>query len=415
MTTRAASGQSGPLRRAIALLRDGDWLGAARLSAYARLLGIAMLLVVLGMAVRLGSEAASDPLGRPGVTDFDAFWSGARLAAGGDAAAAYREAPIAAVERRGARIEGTDYLPYLYPPVFLLLSLPLAALPYLAAMAAFLAAGYAATMACLKRILPAAFPWVPVLVFPGAVMNAIIGQNGFVSTTCFAGALLLLPRRPALAGACLGVFAYKPHLALAVPVAFAAARRWPAFLACGGVAAALALLSVAAFGPAPWSAFLAALPVTRAALETHPEIWTKLVSVYGACRVLHAGPATAFAVQGGVTLVSLAALAAICARRRDPGLEMAALVPVALICTPYAMDYDLVCLGVPLAWIFAEASRTVWLPWEKSALIAAYLFPLAARWLNIHAHLPLTPLVTAALLLLLWRRAAAFPPGAVAR
>jgi hypothetical protein len=394
----------------IAWLREAEWAGSARLLVYARLLGIAMLIILLGMAVRLGSEAALDPQGRPGVTDFDAFWSGARLAEAGHAASAYQEAPIAAVERRAAQIEGKDYLPYLYPPVFLLLSLPLAALPYLASMAAFLGAGYAATAACLKRILPPAFSWLPVLAFPGAVMNAIIGQNGFLSATCFAGALLLLPRRPGLAGACLGLFAYKPHLALAVPIAFAAARRWRAFLACGTAATGLVLLSVAAFGFAPWSEFLRALPVTRAALETHPEIWTKLVSVYGACRVLRYGAATAFAVQGVVTLLSLAALAGICARRRDPGIEMAALVLVALICTPYAMDYDLVCLGVPLAWIFAEACRTGWLPWEKAALIAAYLYPLAARWLNIHVHLPLTPGVIGVLLILLWRRAAAAAP-----
>jgi hypothetical protein len=200
------------------------------------------------------------------------------------------------------------------------------------------------------------------------------------------------------------VFAFKPHLAIAVPVALAAARRWRALFACAAVAAGLGLLSIAAFGPAPWLAFLQALPVTRAALETHPEIWTKLVSIYGACRVLHLGPGAAFAVQGVATLVSLAALARICALGRDPGLEMAALVVVALICTPYAMDYDLVCLGVPLAWFCRQARATRWRPWEKTLLIAAYMLPLAPRWLNIHAHLPVAPVALAGMLALLWRR-----------
>jgi hypothetical protein len=396
-----------PRTRDIDFLRRADWLTTGRLRTYAQLLAATMLVILLGMAVRLGAEAAADPRGRTAVTDFDAFWSGARLAAAGQAEAAYREPAISAMERRGARIEGRNYLPYLYPPVFLLLCLPLAALPYLAAMAAFLAGGYAVTAACLKRILPAGFPWLPVLAFPGAVMNAIIGQNGFVSATCFAGALLLLPRRPALSGACLGVFAFKPHLAIAVPLALAAARRWRAVFGCAAVAAGLALLSIAAFGLAPWLAFLQAFPVTRAALETHPEIWTKLVSIYGACRILHFGPGAALAVQGVVALLSLAALARICAARQDPALEMAALVVVALICTPYAMDYDLVCLGVPLAWFCREACRTGWRSWEKALLSAAYILPLAPRWLNIHAHLPVAPLAIAGMLTLLWRRATA--------
>jgi hypothetical protein len=318
---------------------------------------------------------------------------------------------VTGAESQGARLEGDAYLPYLYPPVFLLLSLPLAALPYLASMGAFLAAGYAATCACLKKILPKNWPWLPVLAMPGAMMNAIITQNGFLSATCFAGALLLLERRPALSGACLGIFAYKPHLAIGIPVALAAARRWRALFSCAATACGLAALSWLAFGTLTWLAFLRATPVTRAALETHAEIWTKLVSVYGAIRVLHGSAGLGFAAQAIAIAIALVVLARIAARRPGAGAEISALVSATMLCTPYVMDYDLVCLGVPMAWIAAEATKTGWRRWEKTVLLACYMLPLFARWLNIHAHLPLTPFIGTSLLAIVWERVAAAPKG----
>jgi hypothetical protein len=68
------------------------------------------------------------------------------------------------------------------------------------------------------------------------------------------------------------------------------------------------------------------------------------------------------------------------------------------------MDYDLACLGLPLAWLLGEATRTGWLPWEKTVLLAAYLVPLLTRWLSLHAHLPLTPFAVAGLFAVLAAR-----------
>ena len=42
--------------------------------------------------------------------------------------------------------------------------------------------------------------------------------------------------------------------------------------------------------------------------------------------------------------------------------------PVVLLMTPYMMDYDLVILALPIAWIALEGARSGFLPWEKSLL-----------------------------------------------
>lgn len=46
----------------------------------------------------------------------------------------------------------------------------------------------------------------------------MIEQNGFLSAGLFGGALVLLERRPVLAGALFGLLTYKPHLGLLVPI-----------------------------------------------------------------------------------------------------------------------------------------------------------------------------------------------------
>jgi len=372
-----------------------------------RLLTAAMLILVLGMAGTIGSQAMFDPRVRPDVTDFDAFFAGARLASGGHAADAYSVAPLTAEEKQEARIEGGSYLPYLNPPVFMLVTEPLAWLPYLVAMAVFLAVGYAITSIGLKSILPPGVSWLPVLAFPGSAMNAIMTQNGFLTASCFAGGMLFLEKQPVLAGACLGGLVYKPQFAICVPVLLLAARRWAALASCAATAGGLACFALLAFGMQTWVAFLHAAPVGRAILVSQPQTWAKLVTIYSAVRLVHGGPVAAFGTQALGGLLALALLVRLGWRRAGGGPEIAALVAATFLCTPYAMDYDLTCLGVPLAWVMADAMKGGWRPWEKSVVLGAFILPLAARWLANNLALPVAPFFVAALFAVVWRRAQA--------
>jgi hypothetical protein len=381
----------------IRILRDADWLNADRAGSYMLVLGVALIVFMLGAFGNILKPALTDPQARPMAADFDAFWSGARLALHGQAAQAYDGAAIGQAEAVGAQLPQDKILPYLYPPVFLLLCLPLAAFPYLVAMPLFLGLGFVGNALQLRVLLPQRWAALPIWVLPGAVMNAVIGQNGFVSAAAFGGAMLLLESRPIAAGACLGLFAYKPHLALCIPLALAAARRFAAFLACAASAALLASASWLILGIGAWREFFAHAHVLRAVLAS-PEVWPKLVSVYAAIRLLHGGTGLAFAGQLIVSVVCLAAVAYVCAGRPGGRAEMATLIVAALLCTPYAMDYDLVCLGLPMAWLAGEAMRDGWRPWEKLALLACFVVPLFARGVNLGFGVPLAPFCLAGLL-----------------
>ena len=387
-------------------LAQASWLTADRATGYGRLLAAATLVFGVAALGRVLLPARSDPHWRPLASDFAPFWSGARLALQGHPQAAYDLAAIHAMENTGA--QSPDLFYYLYPPVWMLLCLPLGKLPYALALLAFLTAGFAAWAACLRRLMPPAWPVLPLLACPAAILNLVIGQNGLYSATCFAAASLLLATRPALAGACLGCFACKPQLAIAIPIAFLAARRWSALAACAATACTLVLLSWATLGTQAWQGFGHATPFIRSML-TDPGIWPKLVSLYTGLHLLGLGSRPALAAQAAAACVALACVARVATRRPGAGAELATIAAAAMLCSPYLMDYDLVCLSVPMAWLAASAATTGWRPWEKTVLAACVLLPLAARASNLLAGLSVAPPVLAALLAVTVARAKAWP------
>ncbi len=388
--------------------RAEDWLTAPRARIYARILLAAGLFLTVACYAEILRPALTGPAHRPLGSDFDTFWAGAWLALHGHAAAAYAPDAIKAAEAVGAQVPGNQLYVYLYPPTFLALSLPLAWLPYLAALPLFLAASYALMFAPLRRILPPAWPAIAILAFPAAMLNAVIGQNGCLSAGCFGGAAWLLERRPALAGMCLGLLVYKPHLAIGAPFVLAAARRWTALAACALTAAGLIVFSWAMLGTGTWRAFLATVPLIRAMLQS-TDVWPKMMSAYAAARLLGAGPYFAAALQVGVALGALVCVLMVGARRPGAGAEIAVIVAAAMLCSPYVWDYDQVCLAVPMAWVAAEGGRLGWRSGERTILAALYLLPVLARALNLAIGLPIAPLLLLALLAAITMRARPTP------
>ncbi len=401
----------------IAVFRIAAWLGAERATAYARILFVVMGvgLVFDATSTVLGHHpwgAALGPARLPAATDFLAFWAAGQLAWAGHAARVYDLMALAAVERATAILPAGTLLAFFYPPTFLLLCLPFAAVPYLLGWAAFVVLPLAALAAGLRRILPDAWrgsgAWslwgfLPVAAFPGLMMNTATGQTGFWSGACFAWALIWLESRPALAGACLGMLVIKPHLAIAVPVVLVAARRWRALAACAATAGLWMALSWLALGGAAWRGFFAAAPNVRDALENHHEDWSKLQSVYTSVRLMGGPLAAAYGAQLVTAALVLAALAVVAWRRPGARAEMAAMVAGAMLCTPHILDYDLAALGVPLAWLAGCAARDGWRPWEKLVAGVAFLWPLVARLVTLEG-VAVAPLVLGALFWVVVRR-----------
>lgn len=378
-----------------------DWLDASRARLYGGVLAGSVLVAIVSIVGLTALHAAS----RPVALDFAAFWAAARLTVLGHVALAYDPAFIEATERAAADMpSGT--LAFYYPPTFLLLILPLGWLGYSTALASFLLVEMSLVLAALRRILPQRWSWIPLLGFPGFLMNGLSGQNAALSASCLAGAALWLDTRPILAGACLGGLACKPQLALCVPVALLAARRHRALLACAATASGLAALSWPVLGVAAWRGFLSSTRLARADIETIAIKWPKMQSLFGAVRLAGGSNTVAYASQAALSVCAVVLLAWICGRRPGALLETAALSTTALLSTPYLFDYDLAVLAVPLACMMATALLTGWQALEKPLLLVLFVAPLAARAAGLCLGVTIAPPLLAALLVLLARRTA---------
>jgi len=389
----------------IPFLREARWLHPTRARAWCSVLAAMSALFILGLLAT--SHGGLDLAGKPLGTDFVSFWTASKLALEGHAASAYQPVLHLAVQRALFPQSVQTYAAFFYPPTFLLLCLPLALLPYLASLALWMCAGLAALLAALWRLLPQRWAILPMLAFPAVLDNLGHGQTGFIIAACFGWSAVLRRDRPFMAGMCLGLLVIKPHLLLAAPVLLLAGRQWR--MIAGGVCSGGAMIAASwlVLGSSAWSGFQQDSALARATLEQGlVEPW-KMQSLFAAVRLAHGGVDLAYALQALMAIVTLCLVARVAWRRPDPAGEGALLALSALLCTPFLLDYDLVCLAIPLAWIAAQVPRTGWFGWEKIVLLAAYLLPLVARLLGWITGIGITPIVMAALLWITLRRVAA--------
>lgn len=295
----------------------------------------------------------TDLAGFPVGSDFVAFWAAARLALDGDPAAAYSSEKLYPVETQaiGAKIPPFRWN---YPPTFQLLVLPLGFLPYLAAAATWMGLTLMGYLKVLRSLAPNPLtPWL-FLAFPPAVNNLFYGQNGFLSALLVGGGLLLLEDSPWLGGFLLGLLTYKPQLAVLIPVALLAGRRWRALGGAAVAAAGLALASLVLLGPGVWSAFFNNLSQAAGPISD-VSWWQKMPTVFAAAISLGAGVPLAAVLQGAVALVAIIPVVWLWAKGAGLPHRGAILALGTFLVTPYALEYDLAVLGLAFAWLGWEA------------------------------------------------------------
>jgi alpha-1,2-mannosyltransferase len=127
-------------------------------------------------------------------------------------------------------------------------------------------------------------------------------------------------------------------------------------------------------------------------------------SAFAAVRLFGGPIGLGYAVQAAFAAAAAAGL--VWLRRRAPGSPAfgPAMIIAALIASPFLLDYDLVILAAPMAWLVSEGARSGFRDWEKTTLAAAFVLPAVSRTVASTAHLPLAPFVLAGLFVLVLRR-----------
>jgi hypothetical protein len=379
--------EPGFLDRALAVLRAGAWLDRSRLKVYPWILLGAYLLAA---ALYIGtSHGLIDGNGKPLGPDFVDVYAASQMAHAGHPAAIYDWTRHRAAEQ--AVFHGIPYYGWHYPPFFLLIALPLAALPYGWSLLVYLAATFAGYAATLWRVVKSdRNALLLAIAFPGVFANALNGQNGFLTVALLGAGLLLMDERPWISGVALGLLVYKPQfagLALLMPLV---TGRWRVLVSAAVTIAVLTFATIALFGVETWQAFFASTTLTRTiVLEQGSTGWERIQSVFSAVRMLGGGIGVAYVVQ--IVVAVAATVASVWAWRKQLPFELRAgvLCLATLLVTPYLLDYDLVLLALPIAWLALDGRAHGFLPWEKTMLFALWLLPLVSRAVGGALHIPL--------------------------
>ena len=385
------------------------WLNAERVRVYSW-----MLVVIFGLGAVAWTVMSLpdlvDPRGKPVGYDFIAFWSAARLALAGRPEAAYDWTAIAAAHRLAVPALRGLVFAWHYPPTFLLVVLPLGLVAYPAALAAFSVAGAGLWAGLVRRVAADPRAWIVAASAPAGLINLLDGQNGFLTASLAGFALILLGRRPTVAGVLIGLLAIKPHLAVLFPLALLAERQWRAIAAAAATAALFALASIAAFGWDTLAAFLHDLPLSRALIDAGSVPWGAMPSPYVFALSLGAAPGAAAVLQGATALV-----AAACVYRawRNPAAafeaKAATLLAGSMLVSPFLFTYDLTWATLAAGWLALLGLRTGFARFEREILLFAWLAPIAMSPVQALTALQIGCPALVALLIVAARRAVSAP------
>ena len=265
------------------------------------------------------------------------------------------------------------FRPWVNPPGMLVLLLPLAALPFMAAYALFLVttAGALFVAICARaRGLALLIAWATLL-SPAAAFAALCGQASFLTAALLIGGTRLLAARPLWGGAVLGLLSVKPQHAVLVPFVLLALRSARGAAAAMASATALALLAWALFGTQAWSGWFAITAQNLAGADPrwfwHNQIWDS--SVQTCAFLLGAGRQASLAIAAVAGCASAAAVYLAFRSDRSGGIKLAVLLAGTTLAAPHTGPYDLVLLVPACGYFLAERRAGGAWPWALACAL----------------------------------------------
>lgn len=380
----------------------------ARLTA--GLMGFGIVVYLLSVVIRVNLPGFG---GDSIKIDFAAFWAAAKLALGGEAAAAFDPNRLQEAMALPPDTPGGEML-WLYPPAWHVAVMPFGLLPFSAAFVLYSAIAYLAFAASVRR-LAAPLPGGVALMLAGPAMVLILqfGNNSLLWTAGLVAALVALANgRAAVAGGLIALLTLKPQLGILIPVALVSCGHWRTIAWATAGTLAIAALSTVAMGADYWLHWIDMIHTMTGFMETALVRFNLMITWYALARYYGVGHEIAFALQIAVLLAAAAAVAWVWRRPVTADLRAATLCVAIPVATPYAWHYEMSLVLVAAmflardgfgatkgarAWLFA-----LWLGQVPGLALLPYVPP----------ALYAAPLLTATLGLCVWRARSREIPGA---
>jgi hypothetical protein len=342
------------------------------------LIGLASLFVVTSYGqyahLLMDSDGLFTTLGPMIGGDFIVFRTAARVAGTPDMVSIYTLENLSGMLRAAYPGHGSMMVGWMYPPSMYLAVRPFAFLPFVMSFLLWVVVFGGLFAVTIRRLWSNGTALFFALASPAVLQAIITGQTGLLTASLIALTGSFAERQPLLAGVAAGLLTVKPQFGLLIPVALVASGSWRTFWVATVTAIALAGASVAAYGVAPWFAFLASLQAHGARMSDLAHFpMHKLVTPYGAARLLGASAQAGTAVQGVATCLLAAYVYLVWRRVSAVDLRLAALATAAPLATPYAFYYELAILVPPMLLLAKHATETGWLRGERLSLAVLWI------------------------------------------
>ncbi|HLY07423.1 MAG TPA: glycosyltransferase family 87 protein [Rhizomicrobium sp.] len=385
--------------------------------AFAAAVAVAYIVLLIGsVALRIWPY---DNNGRLLPLDFTVFWTAGHLALHGMPHVAYTPHLIHLAEERTIGHSFPANIPWGYPPLFLCIVAVLACLPYVVSFVLWNCTTFVMFGATVARIANRPIAFFAAIAAPWSFACLHIGQDGLFSGSIVGAVLLLLNRRPALAGLLLGLLTFKPQLGILFPVALAFGRHWRAMTwACVGTLACTGV-SVAFFGDGTLLEFFRGLLTFADGFLINNARgwyngWNNFQSLYALARWVGIEGSICWSLQIAATIGCVAVLAALWRSSASFSVKAAGLAAAIPVATPFVFVYDFPVLTVAIAFLWDHRRFDLV---DCLAIVFAFLITSFAWSAN-----PTAALAPLAIAMIVWRRvpsemkrASFAPSGSVAR
>jgi hypothetical protein len=400
LPTQTASSAPAPIAATAAIVTLSEWPVRG---AMARVTGVVLLVLfaMYGSVILTAYAIHAEKI----FADFFGFWSAARFVASHPAAEVYDRASLVLFERQMYPTVNHT-LPFIYPPLFLLIVRPLGLLPYGAACMLWMLCTLALYVTALCAPVWRRPIVATLLVVPSTSIAMYFGQSGVLAAALIIGGLRLLKTRPVLAGVLLGLAAFKPQLAILLPVALVAAGCWRTIATAAVTFLAGVAASSLAFGWSIWPVWAHMLATTYPIRDVDRVRLDRMMpTVTANLQILGAPAAAVHLVQLGFALVAAAVIWRLW-RRGPTRIGIAALAAWALLVTPYGFVYDMALTTGAVLLVVEEAMVTgiALAALELVVLVLALILPIT-MFLYTSPY-PTSTLVLVALVAVILRRAA---------
>lgn len=284
--------------------------------------------------------------------DFANFWAGGLAALTGKVAVLTNVDAYNAWlhEMFGGRVGTHSHYIFSYPPNVLPLLTPFGLLPYGAALYLYTAVslGLAAVLGWWVSG-KERFAGVLMALSPGVLATIFNGHPGVFLSGLLVGGMMLLDRRPVLAGVLLGLGTVKPQLGLLIALILLVRLDWRAILAALASASALIMLSILLFGLTPWTDYFAR--IAPAQVEVLRQIYDAkflyfIPTPFALFTSMGLSFAWAQALQGVVSLLAVTATVYIWLACRDLEARVLAVFIGTSLILPYFNNYDFAMLAL---------------------------------------------------------------------